>query len=129
MSNIHEKRDLLNYEIDMFNATAEYAKALNPLRNELSNMSLEAFVAHARILIDFFYTERVSDDIVAEDFVVAWKEIRPTITPLLQNTKFKANKLLAHLSESRLTLYKGWDIARIKSEIDDLIEFFLSKIG
>jgi hypothetical protein len=120
-----------------------YERLINAenLSKDLKNAVLESFLIHVRNLIDFFqgtagrergYKKNRKDIIIKDfidgngkelDIVENWK--------ISREDKQKINKLLAHLSEDRLELERGWEeeIKNFGSEIENQIEEFLEKIS
>lgn len=124
----------LKYEIDMLKNTYHVwmnrKNNLNPLG---INCLIESFVLHARVLIFFFYRnkEKYPDDIIAQDFLsenIKWAEIRPEMSDFLKETKFKADKQLAHLCLGRIQLSReynhDWDFQKVYQELNGIIELF-----
>lgn len=96
---------------------------------------LESFLLHTRVLHDFFFKSRNSndpkknDDSVASDFVPDWSSVRPQKGEYLGNKdRFeRLNKALAHLTIRRVEydqLQKAWNVDAIKDEVGNLIEAF-----
>jgi hypothetical protein len=88
---------------------------------------LEAFAMHSRNLIDFLYLRNSKGgerptDVVIQDYIdpAVLGPVQPAISPLLENTKVKADKLLAHLTLTRLDegmFMKGWLYTEIFQQI------------
>jgi len=123
---------VLYYEVDMLNETA---RALSSQKNNgvfLNNALLESFLIHLRNLIDFLYLPKCNkDDILAQDFFPNpedWLKLRPKQGESLDTAKRKTNKLLAHLTYSRLRIPKDqakWDFMYLRNEIVSRIQVFL----
>ncbi|MCK5603499.1 hypothetical protein KAR91_16560 [Candidatus Pacearchaeota archaeon] len=98
----------------------------------LTNVILESFLVHTRAIIDFLYLDKskYDDDIFAADYFSdpdEWNKLRGTKTSLLEETKERANKMIAHISLFRLTVKpeeKGWPVGEIVREIDCLLKLF-----
>lgn len=124
----------IRYERDMLLASAGMCEANAPSNNingfAIHNAMLESFSIHARNLIDFFYPSQkvikndtdvtIRNYVDEEDFTKL-----PTISPILLETRIKANKQVAHLTIDRYYSYqipeeKGWDFKKISVEIVSL---------
>lgn len=99
------------------------------------NATLEAFLLHARTLIEFFYNASPRrDDIVAQDFMpisVTWTEICPPISTVLENVRQRAGKHLAHLTYDRLEVKpetKPWPFLEILSGVAAPLRVFLQYV-
>lgn len=84
----------------------------------IENAVLEAFLVHARVVIDFLYTDprKDKDDVVAQLFMpngVDWKHERHPMSPLLLSAREGAHKLLAHLTFYRITADASWNVSEI----------------
>lgn len=130
-SSFEERKEIFYYEVDMFRYCSK--KLFNPIgyieQNE-NNLIVEGFALHSRVLIDFFYseyTQKNPNDIIAEQFISNWNEIKPEITQTLYDTREKAHKQLAHLSSWRFKIEregnKGWSII-ILNDLEYLISLF-----
>ncbi len=124
------------YEIDMFFGMTEMLSPLNKIgasslaeAKRLNFAMIEAFVIHLRNLIDFLYMDRPqSTDVVATDFCTNWQTVRPTISPVLEKARVRANKELAHLTTDRLAgspPAKQWDFSALAGEIRPLLRLFV----
>ena len=108
----------LEYEVQMLFGTAAllqnlpHATLKHAKQRCIHYALLEAFVIHARALIDFLYTPPSAkpDDVLAEHFLVEelarckWKKDHSTLPPLLDEARKRAGKELAHLSYVRASI-------------------------
>ncbi len=69
----------LFYEIWMFYEVAGVLNRDPPGNTVYTNVHLESFAIHARILLDFFYNEPRQDDVVAGHYIKDWKSICPAM--------------------------------------------------
>ena len=124
------------YEVDMFFGMTKMLSPLNRIgasslaeAKRLNFAMIEAFVIHLRNLIDFLYMDRPqSTDLVATDFCTNWQTLRPTISPVLEKARGRANKELAHLTTDRLAgapPAKQWDFSALAGEIRPLLHLFV----
>lgn len=127
------KKELLNYEIFMFNATCEKSQYFKTLDRFNKNLLIESLALHTRVLVEFFYIDdkKYSDDLIAQDLLplkINWKKIRPEKSEILKKAENKANKQLAHMSLCRECLKRKdehrWDFQKIKKDMDKIIEIF-----
>ncbi len=127
-----EALEHLRYEYSMLLAVSAALRsnlASDPL---LRNVLLESFVIHFRALVDFLYRPDNArpDDMAAEDFLgdkTDWSEVRPTISPILDSSRRRAHKEIAHLTYARLTVTeseKEWPFSEITAEIRRLMDLF-----
>ena len=97
------------------------------------NICIEAFLVHARTLIDFFYLDKFcrikKSDILAERFVPTWPTIRPADSAFLEDVRARANKQLAHLTVERVDLKrKSWETIEILKRLDALWNQFYAAL-
>ncbi len=86
--------------------------------------------------MDFLYAESPrSDDVIAEDFVLAegaaWKTLRPAQTQALALAKARAGKEVAHLTYARLSVTsetKPWLFVNIAADISVAFSAFLANV-
>ena len=122
----------VGYEHAMLSAIGDYIVGEKIKDGLLRAALLESFLVHARNLIDFFYTDKVkfSDDILAVDYFSSankWTKKRGKLPNYLDEARTKANKLLSHITLSRIKKYKrdrGWPVLKIRNKIDDVFECF-----
>lgn len=123
----------LKYVIWMLNETAILSDEPNSAKN---NAYIESFVIHARILIEFLYSERkVKDTILAVDYFKDWRvnytnKGKPLeISKFLKNIKKKAHKMAAHLTEAGSDCPdREWNRIEIRDEINRIILGFLEAV-
>ena len=94
-----------------------------------SHLMLEGFLLHARVLRDFLVKSKSSrcDDVLAEHFleepvVCTWS------CPHLREHKERLDKLLAHLTYTRLDAEKEWNVTKIHAEIECAWRKFLDAL-
>lgn len=92
----------------------------------VNNAVMNSYSIHARNLIDFLYLRSLGKDrktdIIVEDFIEPSKlaENLPPISPLLEETKRKADKQVAHLTTDRIQFEekgKEWKFVEIAFKI------------
>ncbi len=129
-------KEHLYYEYSMF---IETSKALTSKNNDQfqTNILLESFVLHFRVLYDFFYPNQSTlqgkgerdDDVIATDFFTDWKAT--DATDMLKEQRKRADKQLAHLSYKRLNVEpekKPWPCLEITNEIKGLMTSFVETV-
>lgn len=120
--------DHLNYEWRMVRASAtavENASSAGDIW--ATNIALECFLLHARVIRDFFAGRANRNDVLAKDFLT----VRPRVQlPLLRSrtTRTRLNRGIAHLSFSRSRLGRDWPVRRLLSEIDGAMTAFSSRL-
>ncbi len=127
---VYERLTCLDVEMDCVspgNVNLRLGTGISTMEERDSSALVESFLLHARVLAEFFCSEGRKDDIVAADFIPGW--IRPTSSdwPYTEGCKTRLNKALAHLTMRRVTEYQTaepWDIAKMKSELDNVIRRF-----
>jgi hypothetical protein len=124
----------LRYEVQMLHAAAQGLASQVLAPSPAHNALIESFAIHARNLIDFFWLDSdKSDDVLAADFFTESDRrttTRPQISPLLTQTRKRANKLVAHLTYTRIEIDprdKQWPFIDIATELDGVFKFFVSK--
>lgn len=123
------------YEYKMMNWTAKELFKATPKEGYLHNAILESFAIHVRNLIEFLFSNelRYKDDILAMHFFEdnsEWSKIRPKQTLILKNALKQANKLVAHLTYSRIRFSydeRMWRFVNIVDEINDVFENYFAK--
>jgi hypothetical protein len=132
-----EKQRALEHEISMFNITYK-AICSNTYNNSwfFRELLKESFIIHTRVLIDFFYRDKRKDDIVAQDFLPDnknWNNLRLQKAGILETAWKKANKQLAHLTETRIKQRKlgeeNWKGSEIFIEMNKVIDCFNKEIN
>jgi hypothetical protein len=134
--NLREASDALHYELSMlrFGARALASGIFGECRTPIRNALIESFASHARVLIDFFYSENPqNDDIIAQHFFSPpnkWAEIRPPKSETLAEAKMRANKLLAHLTYTRLkeNTDKRWPVTEIIKDLEKVLHSFSQNV-
>ena len=119
----------LFYEIWMFYETAGILKR-DPQNNAVfTNVHLESFAIHSRVLLDFFYNEPKQDDVVAIHYIKNWKDLCPAIGDDLKKISPRVGKEVAHLTYARLQVTpeaKSWDTRAVEREMELVIKKFQS---
>jgi len=147
----------LTYEIDMlgfshqmlFQVAQEIGK-FSPSNSQISvftpddvvsaffrrNIFIEAFILHARCLVEFFYHDRKKhpDDARAGDFIrdKDWSKVRSELDGPLLKLMGRSGKEIAHLTYSRIDGIepeKAWDDPNILKELIITIDKFIDAIG
>ena len=100
------------------------------LRQFEANVRVEVIGLHMRNLIEFFYPGIARrDDVLAVHYVAHWDTKRPTITPLLDKARGRANKELHHLTSQRISGtpdHKTWDFMPIREDLKNVVTIFIS---
>jgi hypothetical protein len=139
---LQKASDALKYEIDMFRSLAEYFISGKVAKDIVARALLESFLIHVRVLTDFFYPEhhykkvdrKKHDDIMAKNFFELpdkWSKIRPPKSDNLNEAETRANKLLAHLTYTRLTTTQEesrWKPEKITDELGKVVDIFLQNV-
>lgn len=128
--------DHLFYEFLMFiNTVEEMQSGKYPQGTTVSNVLIEAFTIHIRILLDFLYgNKKKSDDVIAGDFFPnekEWLKNRPEMPINLTNVKKRVGKEVAHLTYSRLKVTpdtKSWPFVDIAKDMIKVFDKFLEKV-
>ena len=92
---------------------------------EENNLALEAFLVHARNLLEFFATSGYPDSILAKDFVSQMPRIA---MPYLRSNRKRLHRRLAHPSYSRPRLGRGWELDRLVWEVGTAMGAFLERL-
>jgi len=131
-----EASDHLHYEIWMFLSLANGLASGLCGQGVLNNALLESFTVHARILLDFLYTERAQkDDVIAEDFFEAplvWHQVRPPKSEILQKVHRRVAKEVAHLTYARQDVTpetKPWPFVEMADKVNTVFSKFLSLVS
>ncbi len=121
----------LFYEIWMFYEAAKFLKYDTGMDVALTNVYLECFTLHGRVLLDFFYSKPQQDDVVAEHYITNWNEICPDMHDGLKKLSYRVGKEVAHLTYARLKVVpeaKGWDYVAIEQELQKIINKFFENV-
>jgi hypothetical protein len=92
----------------------------------LRNLSLEAFLLHARNLRDFFVGTGDKRDILVIDYLPKKPRFR---LPTLYRTWNRLDKLLAHPSYQRPRLKKYWPVVAMHKELLAAWDLFLKRLA
>lgn len=115
------------YELEMLNATAQ----LYDPRDEKHSRSaiLESFLLHARNLIEFFEGKpKYDDDLTCLDFLdEEGKPIQGVVLNFPNTFKTALHKHLAHMSKVRVKHKPGWEIEKIRIEMNKEAKKFIEK--
>lgn len=119
--------ETLAYEVrsltDAHSEYQKYRRRASP-RATLENITLEAFLLHARVLRDFLLGTSFCNDILAIDFFL--RGACPTFDlPLLIASRHRLDTRLAHPSYDRETSDEDWDVDAIQAEILVALRCFL----
>jgi hypothetical protein len=125
--------ELLFYEVTMLHELSCHMERLLNQNTILGTAALEAFSVHAKVLHDFFYSEKAPRDrVVAQDFFDAssdWDHIRSVEPDLL---RLAARRIGDHVARFTydcaevVPLLKGWDYCEIATEIHDAFVKFVN---
>jgi len=123
----------VHYEWDMFRSVVAELGVLPPNALLQTNALLESFVIHLRNMIDFLWPAEGAhdDDVIAAHFFdepLYWNGIRPDISDTLSAARSRANKEIAHLTYSRLSVApdaKPWRPGEMYAELKPAMEKFL----
>ncbi len=125
----------LFYEFWMFTSLAR--GMASGIFNEgiISNALLESFTIHARVLLDFLFSENPrSDDVIAEDYIPSqsdWVKIKGSKSEILKDIHKRVGKEVAHLTyyRQKVTLdAKIWNFIEIANEINSIFNKFLNLV-
>jgi len=95
----------------------------------IRNALIESFLIHARSLVDFFYRDNPwEDDLIAEQYIEGWKDIRPSIPEQLATLRRRVGKEIAHLTSVRTEDGKPWPYQALAKEMLGLISPFMEKV-
>lgn len=124
----------LHYEVAMFFILARALASGVFGEGILHNAVLESFIIHARILLDFLFLKArpQDDDVVAEDYLSEWTEIRGEMPPILTDLRFRVGKRAAHLTYSRLAVgseEKPWEFLKIVGTLEGVLDRFITKVS
>lgn len=120
--------ELFLYELDMLNGFCKLWM-LSPEDGYIQNALIEAFLIHARNLVDFLTDKRnKKDDLTCSDF----KDLNGT---MIQKTRLeipdklidKIHKHLAHLTKARIEEKPNWDLLLIRNKINQGAKIFLDQ--
>jgi len=103
----------LKYEVDLVinsGLRASVEVPSDPFDRLHSNLAVEGFAVHARLLLEFLYkpvTQAQRDDALAQHYMpmdVVWADLEPSIPASLAPIKKRTDKEVAHLTYHRLTI-------------------------
>lgn len=130
---LREASDHLHYEIWMFISLANGLASGISGQGVINNALLESFTIHARLLLDFLYTEKPQkDDVIAQDFFddpSIWHQVRPLKSEVLRKVHRRVAKEVAHLTYARQDVTpetKPWPFVEIANEVNEVFSKFLS---
>lgn len=122
----------IEYEVNELNEITRMFKFYE-FKETCLNSHLNSWLIHCRNIIDFLTNQPKKDDLTAEDFFLEgyWRSNKNIKSEYLQSEYKKINKMLSHLTYSRVE-YKikqkmGWDIHRIYDEVVELFNDFVNK--
>ena len=121
-------KQLNDYEVWMLRSLANILAIDNQGAGVIHNALIEAFLIHARILIEFLYKNKTHEDTVrASQYFTSdshWETSRPPKTKLLEDTEQAAHEHLAHLTYTRLQGKKQWSFIEIAADIGTVLKLF-----
>lgn len=121
---VEERLDALDhvlYEMEMFVALPTRCEM-----TEVRNAIVESYLAHARVLCDFFQKERWKDDVICGDY-----EFERKTLGVSNDIEQRFDKSLAHLTYSRLKFEgdtKEWIADKFRPQLLARIREFLLHI-
>ena len=121
--------DDLNYEWKMARMSGlALARAQRSGNVWATNMALETFLLHARVIRDFYGSSGSANDVLAVDFLGSSPRVR---LPLLRSraTRVRLNRRIAHLSYSRSRLKRSWNVPTLLSEINQAMIDFIALLA
>ena len=127
--------DHLHYEFWMFMSLANALGTGIFGQGVLNNAILESFTVHARLLLDFLYSDHPkADDVIAEDFLEdpsAWQDQRPQQSQTVAAVHRRVGKEVAHLTYARHEITpeaKLWPFAAIAQEFEATFSRYLALV-
>jgi len=130
---LREASDHLYYEIGMLQSMAGVLASGALGESQLKNAALESFALHARVLLEFCYSDKphpVHPDVIAANFfedASSWINERPPKTELLAGIHDRVGKQVAHLSYKRQDVTpedKKWSFAQIATDLQVVLDTF-----
>lgn len=127
----------VRYEYLMLLVSSQYLESgmSSPMDDLTKNLALEAFLLHYRNLRSFLCPSLQpikDDDVIASDFVDCARAEDIGNTDVLKADLQKINKLLAHLSYSRVEYKeagdKSWDPDRMVAGIQSSFQVFIDRL-
>jgi len=123
----------LYYEFWMF---GEALRLLSYARGQQdTNVAIESFGIHARVLVDFLFKPSGSNtDVLALDFLDdenSWLEFIDDKKEIYEYVRLRTGKEIAHLTTNRLDITpddKKWDCIDIHKKITELFIEFLKRV-
>lgn len=121
----------LSYEVNMLINTAHILSQPNN-QQFIVNAFLESFTIHLRVLIEFIWesSNPRKDDAIESDFFKSkteWEKLRPEFPIVLEPTRSRTGKEIAHLTYSRMDVtpeIKGWNIAEMTKAMLHSLKIF-----
>lgn len=127
----------VKYEHEMLTYSSLYLSnfSKNNSWGIIDSLILEAFLIHARNLINFLYygsNPENNDEILAESFFddpIYWKKNKVKISSFMRQQKEDIQHYLAHLTKDRVSLQsKKWNNSQITEEINKAFSQFLQLV-
>jgi hypothetical protein len=123
----------VNYEVYMLGKTAQMLTIPISAAGPLHDAVLESFSFHARVLLDFFFSEHPrDDDLVAGDYFddpSRWVAARGELPIELVQVKDRVGKEVAHLTLGRLRVEdKRWHFLAIARALSEVFERYTGAI-
>lgn len=139
------EQELRNASNDLYYEFWMFAKLAGGLASGIlgesiiNNALLESFTVHAKVIIDFLYSDGGSDnDVSAADFFAnpgEWIRARPARTAMLKemeiDLRYRVAKEIGHLTYDRhvdAPERKPWQFMRIAKEVNVALDVFLEMV-
>jgi len=108
---------------------------LHPRSQQETNIAIESFGIHARVLVDFLFGKLGSQtDVLAIDFLddeQSWLKLVDGKKTLYDYIRLRTGKEIAHLTTNRLNITpekKEWDCEDVYKQINELFVEFLKYV-
>jgi len=108
---------------------------LHPRSQQETNIAIESFGIHARVLVDFLFGQSGSQtDVLAIDFLddeQSWSKLINSKKTLCDYIKLRTGKEITHLTTNRLNItveQKEWDCEDVYQQIKELFVEFLKYV-
>jgi hypothetical protein len=123
----------LHYEFWMLGVALWFF--LHPRSQQETNIAIESFGIHARVLVDFLFSELGSQtDVLAIDFLddeQSWFKLVNSKKTLYDYIRLRTGKEIAHLTANRLNVTpeeKEWDCKDVYEQVKELFAEFLKYV-
>src|SRR6058998_3224031 len=125
----------LFYEVQMFSTSARALSTGVFGVGTVNNALLKSFTVHARVHLDFLFSDGPRPgDVIAEDFFSSperWPFVRGDMPPVVRAVENRIGKEVAHLTYARLEVTlenKGWPFVEIAVAVEGIITLFLNNV-